>query len=97
MRTANVARSRTAPGSLFLCEPFLHEYREDLRPDISQWHTFNTRTSKRLLEDHRGSRGRGGTLVYSATGEGHTAFIDTGSPEFAASSLEEFVTRGSRW
>ena len=71
---------------------FYKRIREDLRPPVSQWHTFNNDNKgrgvySRMIEDVGGA-----DVVYSATGwPGHTAFIDPGSPEFKADSLEEFI------
>lgn len=71
---------------------FYKRIREDLRPPVSQWHTFNNENKgrgvySRMIEDLGGA-----DVVYSATGwPGHTAFIDPGSPEFKADSLEEFI------
>ena len=78
---------------------FYGRIREDLRPDPSHWHVFtnelkgNDEYSKLIEECGDG----GADVIYSATGwPGHTAFIDPGSKEFAADSLEEFLTLGSR-
>ena len=78
---------------------FYGRIREDLRPDVSHWHVFtnelkeNDAYSKIIEEVGNG----GADVIYSATGwPGHTAFIDPGSKEFAADSLEEFLTLGSR-
>ena len=76
---------------------FYMKIREDLRPDISHWHTFNNNNvgdySKIIEEVGNG----GADVVYSATGwPGHTAFIDPGTKEFAASSMDKFLSLGSR-
>ena len=76
---------------------FYKNNREDLRPDISHWHTFNNGNiadySKTIEEIGRG----GADVVYTATGwPGHTAFIDPGVPEFKAATMEEFLKLGSR-
>lgn len=76
---------------------FYMRIREDLRPPIEQWHTFNNdnvNDYSKLIEE----AGNGGAdCCYTATGwPGHTAFIDPGTKEFAASSMEEFLTLGSR-
>ena len=78
---------------------FYGKIREDLRPDISHWH-YHSNENKgegvytRMIEDFGGG---GADVVYSATGwPGHTAFVDPGTEEFAADSLEEFLTLGSR-
>ena len=78
---------------------FYGNIREDLRPPVDHWHTFNNENKadgvySALIEEC----GNGGAdVVYSATGwPGHTAFIDPGTEEFAADSLEEFLTLGSR-
>lgn len=78
---------------------FYKNIREDLRPDISHWHVHTnenkgTGVYSRIIEDVSGG---GVDVIYSATGwPGHTAFIDPRSKEFAADSLEEFLTLGSR-
>jgi len=76
---------------------FYMKIREDLRPDISHWHTFNNDNifdySKIIEETGSG----GADVVYTATGwPGHTAFIDPMVPEFQAGSMEEFLKLGSR-
>ena len=75
---------------------FMHHFyyliREDLRPDISQWHTHNNQNKgygvySRMIEDCGGA-----DMLYSATGwPGHTAFIDPRTEEFKADSIEEFI------
>ena len=78
---------------------FYMQIREDLRPPFEQWHTFNNDNKapgvySAMIEE---AGGGGADVVYSATGwPGHTAFIDPGTEEFAADSLEEFLTLGSR-
>ncbi len=78
---------------------FYGRIREDLRPSVDHWHVFTNENKadnvySRIIEDVGGG---GADVVYSATGwPGHTAFIDPGSPEFAADSLEEFCKLGSR-
>ena len=78
---------------------FYYRIREDLRPPIEQWHVFTNENKgdgvySKIIEDV--SEG-GVDIIYSATGwPGHTAFIDPGAPEFAADSLEEFITLDSR-
>lgn len=80
-------------------EHFYKKIREDLRPDISHWHVHTNENKgpgvySRIIEDVSGG---GVDVVYTATGwPGHTAFIDPHSKEFAADSLEEFCTLGSR-
>ena len=78
---------------------FYYRIREDLRPPIEQWHTFNNDNKAegvytRMIED----AGEGGAdVVYTATGwPGHTAFIDPRTEEFAADTLEEFCQLTSR-
>lgn len=71
---------------------FYYRIREDLRPDVSQWHTFNNDNKGRgvyskIIEDCGGA-----DVLYSATGwPGHTAFIDPRTEEFKADSIEEFI------
>ncbi len=78
---------------------FYYRIREDLRPPVDHWHTFNN--------DNKGNdvysdqiddiTGGGVDVVYTATGwPGHTAFIDPRTEEFKADTLEEFLTLGSR-
>jgi len=69
----------------------------DLRPKADQIHVFtqdNVRDYSKIIEE----TGDGGADVcYSATGwPGHTAFIDPDTTAFAADSLEEFLSLGSR-
>ena len=70
---------------------FYYRIRKDLRPDVSQWHTFNNDNKARgvysqIIEDCGGC-----DMLYSATGwPGHTAFIDPRTEEFKADTLEEF-------
>lgn len=76
---------------------FYKNIREDLRPDISHWHTFNNdnvNDYSKIVEEV----GCGGAdVVYTATGwPGHTAFIDPGVPEFQAPSMAEFLKMDSR-
>ena len=78
---------------------FYMNIREDLRPPLDHWHVFTnenkgTNVYSNLIEE----LGNGGAdVVYSATGwPGHTAFIDPGTEEFKAATLEEFITLGSR-
>ncbi|NLV47862.1 MAG: hypothetical protein GXY22_04320, partial [Clostridiaceae bacterium] len=66
---------------------------------LDHWHVFTnenkgTNVYSNLIEE----LGNGGAdVVYSATGwPGHTAFIDPGTEEFKAATLEEFITLGSR-
>ena len=78
---------------------FYSRIREDLRPPVDHWHTFNNDNKgdgvySRIIEDISGG---GVDCVYTATGwPGHTAFIDPRTKEFAAVSLEEFCKLGSR-
>lgn len=76
---------------------FYMRIREDLRPDISHWHTFNNENIydySKIIDDIGGG---GADVVYSGTGwSGHTAFIDPKAPEFKADSIEEFIRLGSR-
>lgn len=76
---------------------FYGRIREDLRPDVENWHVFtndNINDYSKIIEDIGGG---GADVCYTATGwPGHTAFIDPGAPEFAADSMEEFLTLGSR-
>lgn len=92
----NVCPNTYAPGLGYsFMNNFYGRIREDLRPDISQWHTFNNENKERgvysrMIEDC----GEGGAdVIYSATGwPGHIAFIDPDTEEFKADSLEEFIT-----
>lgn len=96
----NVCPNTYAPGLGYsFMNNFYGRIREDLRPDVSQWHTFNndnkqTGVYSRMIEDC----GEGGAdVIYSATGwPGHIAFIDPDTEEFKADSLEEFITLKSR-
>ena len=78
---------------------FYGRIREDLRPDVENWHVFTNENKadgvySSIIEEVSGG---GVDVVYSATGwPGHTAFIDPGCPEFKADSLEEFCKLGSR-
>ena len=78
---------------------FYGKIREDLRPDVENWHVFTNENKDEgvyssIIEEISGG---GVDVVYSATGwPGHTAFIDPGCPEFKADSLEEFCKLGSR-
>ncbi len=79
---------------------FYGRIREDLRPSIDHWHVHTNENKgndvySKIIEEV--TEGKGVDCIYSATGwPGHTAFIDPGSPEFAADSLEEFCKLGSR-
>ena len=76
---------------------FYYQIREDLRPPVEQWHTFNN-DNIHIYSDLIDEAGNGGADVcYSATGwPGHTAFIDPNTKEFHADTMEEFLTLGSR-
>ncbi|MCK9328602.1 MAG: hypothetical protein M0Q94_01870 [Candidatus Cloacimonetes bacterium] len=76
---------------------FYGNFREDLRPSIEHWHvltTENVNDYSKIIEEV----GNGGAdMCYSASGwPGHIAFIDPQTKEFAANSLDEFLTLGSR-
>jgi 6-phosphogluconolactonase/glucosamine-6-phosphate isomerase/deaminase len=94
----NVAPLSFGPGLGYSFRThFYGSIREDLRPDVEHWHVLTTRNVNdysKIIEDV----GDGGADVcYSATGwPGHIAFIDPQTKEFAAGSLEEFLTLGSR-
>ena len=78
---------------------FYGNIREDLRPSEDHWHVFtNENKGDNVYSSIIAECGNGGAdVVYSATGwPGHTAFIDPGSKEFQADSLEEFCKLGSR-
>ena len=78
---------------------FYGSIREDLRPSEEHWHVFtNENKGDNVYSSIIAECGNGGAdVVYSATGwPGHTAFIDPGSKEFQADSLEEFCKLGSR-
>ena len=91
----NVCPTTYAPG---LGYSFMHNFygniREDLRPKVEQWHTFNNENAKygaysKMIEDEGGA-----DIIYSATGwPGHMAFIDPGLPEHEgmADTLEDFI------
>lgn len=78
---------------------FYGKIRPDLRPGEEHWHVFTNETKgenvySEIIEEVGGG---GADVVYSATGwPGHTAFIDPGTEEFHADSLEEFCKLGSR-
>ena len=78
---------------------FYGRIREDLRPPVENWHVHTNENKgegvySAMIEEISGG---GADVVYTATGwPGHTAFIDPGSPEFHADSLEEFCKLGSR-
>lgn len=78
---------------------FYGRIREDLRPPVNHWHTFNNENAKtNVYSDIIDEITDGGVdVIYTATGwPGHTAFIDPRCDEFAADTLEEFLTLGSR-
>lgn len=78
---------------------FYGRIREDLRPPVDHWHTFNNdNCGVNVYSDMIDEITDGGVdVIYSATGwPGHTAFIDPGCKEFSADTLEEFLTLGSR-
>lgn len=78
---------------------FYGNIREDLRPPVDHWHVFtNENKADNVYSELIEECGNGGAdVVYSATGwPGHTAFIDPGTEEFKANSLEEFLKLGSR-
>ncbi|GHT86249.1 hypothetical protein FACS18947_5960 [Bacteroidia bacterium] len=78
---------------------FYGNIREDLRPPVDHWHVFTNENKEndvysKMIEECGGG---GADVVYSATGwPGHTAFIDPGTEEFKADSLEAFCKLGSR-
>ena len=78
---------------------FYGRIREDLRPPVDHWHVHtNENKGTNVYSDMIDEITGGGVdVVYTATGwPGHTAFIDPRCKEFAADSLEEFLTLGSR-
>ena len=78
---------------------FYYRIREDLRPPVDHWHTFNNENkSDGVYSDTIDEITGGGVdVIYTATGwPGHTAFIDPRCAEFAAPSLDEFLELGSR-
>ncbi len=78
---------------------FYYRIREDLRPTVDHWHTFNNDNKANDVYSNMIDEITGGgvDVVYTATGwPGHTAFIDPRTEEFKAASLEEFCTLGSR-
>lgn len=76
---------------------FYGKIREDLRPPMEQWHYFtndNIYDYSKIIEEVGGG---GADVCYTATGwPGHTAFVDPGTEEFKADSMEEFLKMGSR-
>ena len=89
----NVAPISYGPslGSHFLREFYLN-FREDLRPKLSQIHYYTNENIGHYSEliDEVGEGGA--DVVISATGwVGHTAFIDPNSRKFKADSFEEFM------
>ncbi len=78
---------------------FYGRIREDLRPPVDHWHTFNNdNKGNNVYSDMIDEITDGGVdVIYSATGwPGHTAFIDPRCQEFQADTLEQFLTLGSR-
>lgn len=78
---------------------FYGRIREDLRPPVEHWHTFNNENAKTDVYSNMIDEITDGgvDVIYTATGwPGHTAFIDPRCEEFAADTLEEFLTLGSR-
>ena len=70
---------------------FYYRLREDLRPDVSHWHTFNNDNKANGVYSQMIQDVGGADVIYSATGwPGHTAFIDPRTKEFSANSIEEF-------
>ena len=77
-------------GASFM-QHFYYRIREDLRPDVSHWHTFNNDNKAYGVYSQTIQDVGGADVIYSATGwPGHTAFIDPRTKEFAANSIEEF-------
>lgn len=78
-------------GGSFLREFYL-QFREDLRPPLSQMHYY-TNENIGHYSDLLDETGEGGAdLLISATGWiGHTAFIDPDTRAFKADTLEEFM------
>ena len=78
-------------GGCFLREFYL-QFREDLRPPLSQMHYY-TNENIGYYSDLLDEVGEGGAdLLISATGWiGHTAFIDPDTRAFKADTLEEFM------
>ncbi len=78
---------------------FYYRIREDLRPDVSHWHTLNNENKENnvysdIIDEVTGG---GVDVIYTATGwPGHTAFIDPRCSEFAAPDMESFLQLGSR-
>ena len=94
----NVAPHTYGPslGRTFM-EFFYYNIDPELRPPVEQWHTLNNENVDHYsdLIDECGDGGA--DILYSATGwPGHVAFIDPGTKEFHADSMEEFLTLGSR-
>jgi len=78
-------------GGHFLTEFYLN-FREDLRPPLSQIHYYTNENIK-YYSDMIAEEGNGGAdLIVSATGWiGHTAFIDPKTKKFKADNLEDFL------
>ena len=78
---------------------FYGRIRPDLRPGVEHWHVFTNENKgagvySSIIEEVSGG---GVDVIYTATGwPGHTAFIDPGTEEFAADSLEDFCKLTSR-
>lgn len=69
----------------------------ELRPPIEQWHVLTNENVNHYSDLIEEAGDGGADVVYSATGwPGHTAFIDPGTKEFQADSMEEFLKLGSR-
>jgi 6-phosphogluconolactonase/glucosamine-6-phosphate isomerase/deaminase len=77
-------------GASFM-QHFYYRIREDLRPDVSHWHTFNNDNKAYGVYSQTIQDVGGADVIYSATGwPGHTAFIDPRTKEFKADNIEEF-------
>ncbi|MHB1455685.1 MAG: sugar phosphate isomerase family [Armatimonadota bacterium] len=92
----NVAPETYPNGFMYaMLNNFYSKIDEDLRPPLSQIHGINNRNLNdyaKMMDDLGGVDLCDGGIGWS----GHVAFVEPGSPEYAASSLEEWKTLGPR-
>ncbi len=94
----NIAPITYRSGFGYSCMTYFYgKIREDLRMPLDHMHYPTTETigdySKMITEEGNG----GADVCYSGPGwTGHIAFIDPDTPEFACSSLEEFINMDAR-